>query len=64
VLLVLAMVGRTAPGDAQAAPSLTIVGESGAPRTLDLAALLALPQSDVVVEEADGARTTFRGKRP
>jgi DMSO/TMAO reductase YedYZ molybdopterin-dependent catalytic subunit len=61
VLVVLAMLGRTTPGDAQAAPSLTIVGESGTPRTLDLAALQALPQAAVVVEEADGAPTTFRG---
>lgn len=47
--------------EAQATPSLTIVGEGGVSRTLGIADLQALPQSDVVVEDADGAQTTFRG---
>ncbi len=55
-LLPLTTVGAQAPSG-----SVELIGEQGVTRTLTTAELSALPQSEVVVTEGDGARTVFRG---
>jgi hypothetical protein len=43
------------------AQSLELVGEKGVTRTLSVAELGALPQSEVTVTEKEGAKVVFRG---
>jgi len=50
-----------APLAAGRAQSLELIGELGAARTLTMAELSALPQSEVKVTEKDGATILFRG---
>jgi hypothetical protein len=47
---------------AQVAPAaLELIGEDGASKTLTMADLAGLPQTDVIVTEPNGAKIVFRG---
>jgi DMSO/TMAO reductase YedYZ molybdopterin-dependent catalytic subunit len=43
------------------APTLDLVGEQGAAKTLTMTELSALPQTEIAVTEKDGAKLVFRG---
>jgi hypothetical protein len=49
------------PGLAQSAPPLTLIGEDGAQKTLTMAQLAALPQTELRVRESDSTTLLFRG---
>lgn len=63
LLVPLLLIGiAVVPAGAQGGPgALTLIGESGASKTLTMAELAALPQAVVVVPEPDSSTAVFRG---